>query len=400
MWISHAEIISSITWASAQYSLSNTFVNQSGAEDTIIVPANPLTYRRPKNLASTRRVFKQKNMRNRNNHSRNRRSMSSQRREQLKRERQWKTALFAFLGLVLITLVVIGIMALSRSGKSDQPEKSTQTPYIIVVTSTPDPGLIPESNSPSLEETVSPSQSDEIGVVVEVVDGDTIKVEIDGEVFKVRYIGIDTPELSSQEFMGVEASEANRALVFGKEVILKKDTSETDQYGRLLRYVYLLDGTFVNAALVEGGFAESLVYHPDTKFNDYFDELQAQAQANLLGIWQAYQSLANGNISPVQITLVDKKNEFVEISNLGDQTVNLSGWILRSDRGNQDCLLKSEVLILPGASLVIWARAADIGQGGYNCGKDENIWSNSESDPAILINEYNQIVDRYPPIYP
>ena len=87
--------------------------------------------------------------------------------------------------------------------------------------------------------------------VVEVVDGDTINVEIDGTVYAVRYIGIDCPETRHPyepvEWMGPEATEANRQLVENKTVYLEKDVSETDRYGRLLRYVFLADGTFVNA---------------------------------------------------------------------------------------------------------------------------------------------------------
>ena len=77
--------------------------------------------------------------------------------------------------------------------------------------------------------------------VVRVIDGDTIEVEIDGTSYRVRYIGIDTPETvhpqKPVECFGKEASEKNRELVEGKRVRLEKDVSDTDKYGRLLRYV-------------------------------------------------------------------------------------------------------------------------------------------------------------------
>jgi micrococcal nuclease len=77
--------------------------------------------------------------------------------------------------------------------------------------------------------------------VTRVVDGDTIKVEIDGVQYDVRYIGIDTPETvhPSQPVgcFGPEASARNKELVDGKRVGLEKDVSEMDRYGRLLRYV-------------------------------------------------------------------------------------------------------------------------------------------------------------------
>jgi micrococcal nuclease len=125
--------------------------------------------------------------------------------------------------------------------------------------------------------------------VVEVVDGDTIKVSIGGEVYTVRYIGIDTPENarseSSVESEGRKASAANEALVGGQTVYLEKDVSETDQYGRLLRYVYLEEGTFVNAELVRLGYAQASAYPPDVRHQDLFLEMQQEAREDERGLW-------------------------------------------------------------------------------------------------------------------
>jgi len=97
-----------------------------------------------------------------------------------------------------------------------------------------------------------------VPVVTRVIDGDTIEVSIAGESYKVRYIGIDTPELDDKRpkfcALAQEATRYNRELVKGKTVRLEKDISETDQYGRLLRYVYVGD-IFVNAELVRQGLA-------------------------------------------------------------------------------------------------------------------------------------------------
>jgi micrococcal nuclease len=125
--------------------------------------------------------------------------------------------------------------------------------------------------------------------VVRVVDGDTIVVAIDGEQARLRYIGIDTPETvhpdKPVEWMGPEASAANKALVEGKTVYLEKDISETDQYGRLLRYVFLEDGTFVNAELVRLGYAQVSTYPPDVRYVDLYLEMQRAAQAAGRGLW-------------------------------------------------------------------------------------------------------------------
>ncbi len=118
--------------------------------------------------------------------------------------------------------------------------------------------------------------------VIKVIDGDTIIIEGG---YRVRYIGIDTPEIyPGLEAFGMEAREANRKLVEGKEVRLERDVSETDKYGRLLRYVYV-DDIFVNAELVRQGLAQVKAYPPDTKYQEYLEELETQARQASRGIW-------------------------------------------------------------------------------------------------------------------
>ncbi len=105
--------------------------------------------------------------------------------------------------------------------------------------------------------------------VINLVDGDAIDVLINGQEYRVRYIGIDTPEkvhpTRGEEPYGREASGRNQELVLGETVYLKKDVSETDRYGRLLRYVWLNDETLVNAVLVAEGHAQASTYPPDVK---------------------------------------------------------------------------------------------------------------------------------------
>jgi len=124
-------------------------------------------------------------------------------------------------------------------------------------------------------------------LVTRVIDGDTIEIE-GGQ--KVRYIGIDTPETVDPrkpvQCFGVEASNRNKQLVDGKRVRLEKDISETDKYGRLLRYVYI-DNIFVNLALVQGGFAYSSTYPPDVKHQNQFLEAERLAREQKTGLWSA-----------------------------------------------------------------------------------------------------------------
>lgn len=123
--------------------------------------------------------------------------------------------------------------------------------------------------------------------VVRVIDGDTIEIE-GGK--KVRYIGIDTPETVNPntiiECFGKESSIKNTELVEGKVVRLEKDVSETDKYGRLLRYVYVGD-VFVNDYLVRQGYANSYTYPPDVKYQSQFKEAETEAKNSNLGLWKS-----------------------------------------------------------------------------------------------------------------
>jgi micrococcal nuclease len=134
----------------------------------------------------------------------------------------------------------------------------------------------PPPDTPTLLPTDAPALPGDYGEVVDVIDGDTIDVWIGGQPFRVRYIGINTPE--TNEPCGAEATAANAGLVSGQTVRLVKDVSETDQYERLLRYVYVGD-VLVNAELVAQGYAEAVEYPPDTAQATYLESLEQQARA-------------------------------------------------------------------------------------------------------------------------
>ncbi len=95
----------------------------------------------------------------------------------------------------------------------------------------------------------------------------------------------------------------------------------------------------------------------------------------------------------VVIVGVNKSAEYVDIRNSGGQPQELSGWMLRSERGSQDCGLNG--VIEAGATLRVWAMAEDVGQGGFNCEFGSNIWNNSKSDPAVLFNAQGLEVSRW-----
>ena len=138
-----------------------------------------------------------------------------------------------------------------------------------------------------------PDNPPQTGKVVDVIDGDTIKVLLDqdGLTYSVRYIGMDTPEDTSQiEPLGPAATAKNAELVSGKTVTLIRDVSETDRYGRLLRYVFV-DGRFVNYELVSQGYANTVSYPPDIACIPLFQEAERQASASKLGLWAVHPTL-------------------------------------------------------------------------------------------------------------
>ncbi|MCX8008121.1 MAG: thermonuclease family protein [Patescibacteria group bacterium] len=120
--------------------------------------------------------------------------------------------------------------------------------------------------------------------VVKVIDGDTI-VLANGD--KVRYIGVNSPEIHKDECFGKESKRRNEELVLNNYVVLKKDVSETDKYKRLLRYVYLPDGTFVNKKIVQEGYAYASSYPPDISLQEELREAQKDAQQRKQGLWSA-----------------------------------------------------------------------------------------------------------------
>lgn len=144
------------------------------------------------------------------------------------------------------------------------------------------------SPSPSNEQTVKPNEYYE---VISVTDGDTIKVKINGRTETLRLIGIDTPETVDPrtvvQCFGKEASAKAKEILSGKKVRLEADPTqgELDKYQRLLRYVYLDDGTSFNKWMIENGFAHEYTYNTPYKYQSEFKEAEKSAQKSKRGFW-------------------------------------------------------------------------------------------------------------------
>lgn len=267
-------------------------------------------------------------------------------------------------------------------------------------------GILP-SSSPSYP---SPSLSAVEALVVRVIDGDTIEVNIDGKLYKVRYIGIDTPETvhptKGEEPYGKEASVKNKELVEGKVVKLEKDVSETDRYGRLLRYVWVRD-LFVNAELVRLGYAQVVTYPPDVKYQDLFLDLQREAREAGRGLWGIGTSDIQQDSFPpttgnVQITKIFydglvpyvESDEYVEITNLGSQPINIGSWVLVDiDEGSPSFTFPSYTLN-SGESIRVYTNEIHPEYGGFSFGFGQAVWNNTDPDTAVLYDSEGNEVSK------
>lgn len=186
--------------------------------------------------------------------------------------------------IAAVTALIAGSIAISKAVRQASPGPS-----------------YPQLESP--KEPVKPAAKDikasDLKTVKRAVDGDTIELE-DGT--KVRLIGIDTPEsrMSAKLHkdagksgrdtkaiiaMGKKAAAFTRALVEGKKVRMEFDVDKQDRYGRTLAYVYLEDGTFVNAEIIRQGYAHVMTIPPNVKHADEFRKLYREARENNRGLW-------------------------------------------------------------------------------------------------------------------
>jgi micrococcal nuclease len=134
-----------------------------------------------------------------------------------------------------------------------------------------------------------------------VVDGDTLVVTEGTTSTKLRLIGLDTPETVDPrkpvQCFGREASDEAKKLLSGQEVRLEYDPSQgmLDKYGRTLAYVFLTNGTLFNEFMIAEGYGHEYTYNLPYKYQKEFKAAEAQARANLRGLWAP--DSCNGNTS-------------------------------------------------------------------------------------------------------
>jgi micrococcal nuclease len=204
-------------------------------------------------------------------------------------------------------------------------------------------------------------------LVTRVADGDTIEIE-GGQ--RVRYIGINAPELSeTPECYGPEAYQKNRELVENRVVALERDVSEVDHYGRLLRYVYV-DGCFVNAELIRLGYARAMPIEPNLRYQELFAALEEEARQAGRGLWTACPTPTPPLPGPTHLLIsevfydtpgTDANEEWIELYNPTNSIVNL--WLYRlGDEETRDGTegmyqFPDGAVIGPGARIVLARKA-------------------------------------------
>jgi len=230
----------------------------------------------------------------------------------------------------------------------------------------------------------------EIAQVASVVDGDTIELT-DGR--RVRYVGVNTPETGHP--YATEAKSFNESLVAGQEVWLETDVQESDQYSRLLAYVWVGDA-FVNLELVRQGYANAYTVPPNVRYADTFVQAEREAREAGRGLWMPADAMvritalhydAPGNDQ------VDPNGEWVELTNKGDAPVHLSGYTLKDE--GLHLYTFGAVTLAPGATLLVHSgRGSDTSTDLYWGLTGKAVWNN-DGDTAYLHTPTGMFVDCF-----
>lgn len=195
--------------------------------------------------------------------------------------------------------VYIPAFTTSTSNPNAQPTSTIAVATVVVPTSAPTLALttptlgsslptstlaaVPSTQVVPRGSTCIPANPSQTGKVVEILDGNTVRIMIGKLIYVVRYTGVEAPK--DKKYIDVAKAE-NSKLVYGKEVTLVTDVSDKDSRGRLLRYV-TQGNIFINQKMIEQGFGSALDVPPDSACAAAFKQAQQSASSALLGMWGA-----------------------------------------------------------------------------------------------------------------
>ncbi len=178
-------------------------------------------------------------------------------------------------GIIIFVVVLIG-------GIASQPKTTNiQAPSTI--------SIIPKKNTPTIIKTTITTK--ELYQVTKIIDGDTIDIDINGKMERIRLIGIDTPEIVDPrkpvQCFGIEASKKAKEVLSNKKVLIESDPTQgdKDKYGRLLRYIFLEDGTSLNKTMILEGFAHEYTYKTPYKYQSEYKEAEKKSREGGKGLW-------------------------------------------------------------------------------------------------------------------
>lgn len=228
--------------------------------------------------------------------------------------------------------------------------------------------------------------------VIRVTDGDTLELS-SGE--KVRLIGINTPEKNQPYFE--EAKKALENLVLSKEVMIKKDVSEVDSYGRILGYVYRGD-VFVNQKMIEDGFAVVSTVPPDVAHVEVFLKAADVAKQKCAGIWEGLCSPTSS--SCVQISKLNplgalKNDEWIELINTCSTSQNLTSYLIK-DNSASNFYKFDTASVSAKATVRLHSGCGTNTQKNYywKCPEQHNFIWNNDSDRAYLFDSTGKLISE------
>jgi micrococcal nuclease len=233
-------------------------------------------------------------------------------------------------------------------------------------------------------------KSPDLYTVDEVIDGDTFSINT-GEM--VRMLGINTPEI--ERYYYHEARDMLSIITMGQQVRLEKDITDRDQYGRLLRYVFIGD-LFVNLEMVKRGFANVYTLPPDIKYVEELLEGERYARENYLGLWSKPQENYNiGFYLQTDAEGNDTENlngEYLILSNASGTIYNIDGWTVK-DSGTSIYEF-DRFIFLEGAEIYLFTGKGADGDGLFYWNSRLPVWNN-DHDSLFLRDSEGMLIIFY-----
>ncbi len=266
------------------------------------------------------------------------------------------------------------------SGKNNAPASFWELLIFIlaILITTSGCGLFYEYPEDPAEVYVESGVGGENGLITEVIDGDTVILE-NGK--HIRLLGINTPEEGMYFYR--EAKAVLEAMVLEKELVLEKDVTDLDIYGRQLRYLFL-DSLFVNLEMILRGFANIYTNPPDVKYADKFLEAERYARENNLGLWEL------SVLDNIKVELIydapgnDNENingEYAVLENTGNTVLDTAGWTIKDSGTN--IYRFSSYEFYPGTKIILYSGTGDDSDGFFYWNSMTAVWNN-DSDTLYL----------------